>query len=151
MLGKTEGRRRRGWQGMRCLNGITNSMDMSLSRLREMVKDREVWHAALHGIAKSQTGLSNWTTAPLGKSLNFTEHVFLSSNGIMMSPFGCLQGLEATWNIGPRPGTQTDHHSPKSLLLWRIPRFPSQVHPNQVQAQYLIQALQVSRTRSPLQ
>ena len=73
MLGRIGGRRRRGWQRMRWLDGITNSMDMSLSELRGLVIDREAWRAAIHGIAKSRIQLSDWTE--LTEWLHKTTHL----------------------------------------------------------------------------
>ena len=86
MLGKIEGRSRRGWQKMRWLDSIINSMNMNLSKLQEIVKDREVWPAAVHVVTKSLTQLSDWTTFPRDSAMHFNRNATES----MLHPSQCV-------------------------------------------------------------
>ena len=98
MLGKTEGKRRKGWQRKGWMDSIIDSMDVSLSKLREMVKDREAWHAALHGVAKSRTWLSDWTTA-ISNLLNPSGNARSSRKTSLIPSFPLCLPLPTIWSF----------------------------------------------------
>ena len=90
MLGRIEGKRRRGQQKMRCLDSMTDSMDMNLSKLREIVKERGAWYTAVHGITKSRTWLSDWTTSDLINLVYLFTWLMLSSLSWQTQVLSCL-------------------------------------------------------------
>ena len=107
MLGKIDGRRKRGWQRTRCLDGITILMDKSLSKLRELVMDRKAQRAAVHGVAKSQTWLSNWT------ELNWMVHL---SSGVFLVERRLSNQSQVVLTIDFWK-TQDHHHAPHSFPI----------------------------------
>ena len=101
MLGKTKGRRRRGWQRARWLDGSTDSVDMGLSKLQEIVKDREAWHAAVHGVSKSRTWVSDWTIAIYIHTYAYI-HIYIPLHILFHS--GLSQDIECSslwYTVGP--------------------------------------------------
>ena len=133
MLGKTEGRKRKGRQRMRWLDGVTDSMDMNLSKVQVMVEDRGVWCAAVHGATKSWTGFSNWTTTTKVMIImaicgHFRCHslCFIPTLGASLSPLPILSHFPISWTFR-YPGAQSLHiqsslsiHGPQvsSLTSW---------------------------------
>ena len=140
MLGKIESKRRRGWQKMRWFDGITNSLNINLSKLQEIIKDRETRYTTVYGVTKSRTPLNNWTTKKQQKSMFISNVTFFLVEKFILNTINAylyiytwaslvaqrlkhLPGMWETWvqSLGREDPLEKEMATYSSTIAWRIP------------------------------